>query len=83
MHSFSLNHGFIPLGFPGKVFNEVDYDTKGCCTLFPSLRFFPNGFFVSKILMRHILDGHPKESVINIPISGCPSLNLPHNCNSH
>jgi len=36
---FSLNHGFIPLGFPGKVFNEADYDTKGCCTLFPSLRF--------------------------------------------
>ena len=32
MHSFSLNHGFIPLGFPGKVFNKTDYDTKGCRT---------------------------------------------------
>ena len=37
LHSFSLNHGFISLGFSGKVFNEADYDTKGCCTLFPSL----------------------------------------------
>jgi len=27
LHSFSLNHGFIPLGFHGKVFNEADYCT--------------------------------------------------------
>ena len=71
LHSFSLNHGFIPLSFPGKVFNEADYDTKGCCTLFPSLKFFPTGFFSSKVLMRYILDGHPRGSVMNI-ISGCP-----------
>ena len=23
LHSFSLNQGFVPLGFPGKVFNEA------------------------------------------------------------
>ena len=63
---FFLNQGFIPLGFSGKVFNEGDYHTKGCCTLFPSLEFFPNGFFSRKVLMRHILDGHPRGSVINI-----------------
>jgi len=27
-------------------------------------------FFSSKVLMRHILDGHPKGIVMNI--SGCP-----------
>jgi hypothetical protein len=65
LHSFSLHHGFIPLGFPGKVFNEAVHTHKGWCTLFPSLGFFPNGFFSSKVLMRHILDGHPRGSVMN------------------
>ena len=74
LHSFSLNQGFIPLGFSGKVFNEADYDTKGCCTLFPSLIFFPIGFFSGKVLMRHILDRHPRGSVMNI-INGCPYNN--------
>jgi len=46
LHSFSLNPGFIPLGFPRKVFNETDYDTKGCCTLFPSLEFFFHHVFL-------------------------------------
>jgi hypothetical protein len=67
---FSLNQGRIPLRFPSKVFNEADYHTKGCCTLFPSLEFFPIGFFTSKGLMMHILDGHARGSVMNI-ISGC------------
>jgi len=41
MHSFFLNHDFIPLSFLGEVFNEADYHTqKGYCTLFPSLRIF-------------------------------------------
>jgi len=80
LHSFSLNHGFIPLGFSGKVFNETYYDTKGCCTHFPSLRFFPIEFFLGKVLIRHILDRHLRGSVTNIPISGCPPLNLPHGC---
>ena len=45
LHFFSLNHGFISLGFPGNVFNEADYDIKGYCTIFPSLEFFfPLGF---------------------------------------
>ena len=34
LHSFSLNHGFITLGFPGKVFNEADYDTKDVVLFF-------------------------------------------------
>jgi hypothetical protein len=34
-------------------------------TLFPSLEFFSTGFFSSKVLMRHILDEHPKGSVMN------------------
>ena len=42
MHSFSLNHGFIPLSFSDKV------------------------------LMRHILNEHPRGSAININ-SGCPN----------
>ena len=58
--------------FSSKVFNEADYHTqKGYCTLFPSLEFFPIRFFSSKILMRLILDGHPRASVMNI-INGCP-----------
>jgi len=76
LHSFSLNHGFIPLGFPGKVFNEADYDTKGCCTLFPSLEFFFIGFFSSKVLISHIFDQHPRESVMNT--SGCPCPSIFH-----
>jgi len=31
------------------------YYVKGYCTLFPSLEFFPIGFFSSKVLMRHIM----------------------------
>ena len=45
LHS-SLNHGFIPLGFSGKVFNEADYYTKGCCTLFPFTRIFFHWVFL-------------------------------------
>jgi len=65
LRSFFLNQGFIPLGFPGKVFNEADYHTKGCCTLFPSLEFFSIGFLSSKVLTRHILHGHPRGSAMN------------------
>lgn len=25
LHSFFLSHGFVPLGFPGKVFNEATF----------------------------------------------------------
>jgi len=72
LHSVSLNHGFVPLSFPDKVFNETDYHTqKRYCTLFPSLEFFIIRFFSSMVLMRHILNGHPRGSVMNI-ISGCP-----------
>jgi len=39
-----FNRGFILFSFPGMVFNDAYYDTKGCCTLFPSLEFFPVGF---------------------------------------
>jgi len=47
MHSISLNHCFISLGFHGKVFNEADYHTqKRYCTLFPSLEFFFHSAFL-------------------------------------
>ena len=30
LYSFFLHHGFVPLGFPGKVFNEaVSWTSKG------------------------------------------------------
>jgi len=66
LQSFFLSHGFILMGFSGKVFNETYYDTKGCFTFFLYYKFFPIGFFSSKILTRHILDRHPRESVVNI-----------------
>jgi hypothetical protein len=57
--------------FPGIIFNETNYDTKGFCALLPSLDFFPIGFLSSKVLMSHILHRHPKGNVMNI-INGCP-----------
>ena len=71
LHSFSFNHSFIPLGFPGKVFNEAVHTQKDI-VLFSFTRFFSLGFYSSKVLMRHILNGHPRGSVININ-SGCPN----------
>lgn len=35
---------------------------------------FPSCFSLVKVLTRHIFDGHPMKSVINI-ISGCPFNN--------
>jgi len=65
LHSFFLNHDFILMDFPSKVFNEADYDTKGCHILFPSLEFFSIGLFYSKVLMRHIIDEHPRGMSIH------------------
>jgi len=57
LHPFSLDHGFIPLDFSGKVFNEqIIAHSEGYCTLFPSLKVFPTRFYFSKVLMRHILN---------------------------
>ena len=44
---------------------------KDVVLFFPSLEFFSTGFFSSKVLIRHIHDGHPRGSVMNI-ISGYP-----------
>ena len=57
LDSFSLGLGFIPIGFPGKVFNEeANKAYNNISVLFcPSLRFFPVRFFLSKVLMRHII----------------------------
>ena len=46
LHSFSLRSGFIPLGFPDKVFNEaVEQERIQKATLFPlSYGFVPLGF---------------------------------------
>jgi hypothetical protein len=72
MHSFFLHQGFVPLGFPGKVFNEAFHTQKDIVLFFLHYNFFSTGFYFSKVLMRHILDGHPRGSVININ-SGCPN----------
>ena len=43
LYSFSLNQGFVPLGFPGKVFNEAA--SIKIVYSFPFTRFFvPMGF---------------------------------------
>ena len=60
LHSFSLCHGFFPLGFPGKVFNEA-VPTDRILYSFSFTRFFLTS---SKVLMRHIFGGHPKGSVM-------------------
>jgi len=70
LHSFSLNQGFIQLGFPDKVFNETILSHKRMLYTFSFIGIFPIQFFSIKVLMRHILDGHLRWSVINI-ISGC------------
>jgi len=51
---------------------QIITHSKGYCTLFPSLELFSTEFYFSKVLMRHILNEHPRESVININ-SGCPN----------
>ena len=46
LHSFSLDRGFFPLGFPGKVFNEATNGAyqKICVLFFLHWNFFPQGF---------------------------------------
>ncbi len=46
LHSFSLRSGFIPLGFPDKVFNEAVQQGRiqKATLFFPELRFCPIGF---------------------------------------
>ena len=50
LHSFSLSSGFVPLGFPDKVFNEARNSAyQRICVLFFFTRiffhrFFPTGF---------------------------------------
>ena len=69
LHSFSLGIGFIPMGFPGKIFNEAANKAynKICVLFFPSLKFFSTRFFLSKVLTRYIIiNGHPRGSVVNL-----------------
>ena len=52
LHSFFLNLGFVPMGFPGKVFNEAA--SINIVYSFPFTRFFLSQWvFPSKVLMRH------------------------------
>ena len=44
LHPFSLNHGFIPLEFSGKVFSEAVYTQKNIVLFFLHWNFFPLGF---------------------------------------
>ena len=39
---------------------QIIAHSKGYCTLFPSVELFLTGFYFSKVLMRHILKGHPR-----------------------
>ena len=48
---FSLVYGFIPLGFPSKVFNEATL--KDIVYSFSFTRFFSHWVFPGKVLMRH------------------------------
>ena len=45
LHSFSLHHGFVPLGFPGKVFNEAVH-TQRMMYSFSFTRIFPQWVFL-------------------------------------
>ena len=68
LYSFSLNQGFVPLGFPGKVFNEATLII--IVYFFSFTEFLSQWVFLSKVLMRHnnICYGHPRGSVMNIVI---------------
>jgi hypothetical protein len=68
LHSFSLNRGFVPLGFPGKVFNEAAcHAYRNTVYSFSFTGFLSHRVFPSKVLTRHIyIDGHPRGSVINL-----------------
>lgn len=68
LYSFFLNQGFVPLGFPGKVFNEATLII--IVYSFSFTEFLSQWVFLSKVLMRHnnICYGHPRGSVMNIVI---------------
>ena len=68
LYSFFLNQGFVPLGFPGKVFNEATLII--IVYSFSFTEFLSQWVFLSKVLMRHdnICYGHPRGSVMNIDI---------------
>ena len=51
LYSFSLNQGFVPLGFPGKVFNEATLII--IVYSFSFTEFISQWVFLSKVLMRH------------------------------
>jgi hypothetical protein len=66
MHLFFPSPWFCPiLDVPGKIFNEQSKH-KMMLYFFSFTRiFFYWGFFSSKVLMRHILDGHPRGNLMN------------------
>ena len=51
LYSFFLNQGFVPLGFPGKVFNEATLII--IVYSFSFTEFLSQWVFLSKVLMRH------------------------------
>ena len=69
LYSFFLNQGFVPLSFPGKVFNEATLIIIIVYS-FSFTEFLSQWVFLSKVLMRHnnICYGHPRGSVMNIVI---------------
>ena len=58
LHSFSLSYGFVPLGFPSQVFNEVVSPKRIEEQLYYfslSLHFCPTGFYEARFLTRQFV----------------------------
>ena len=64
--SLFLDQGFVPIGYPGKVFNEaIIYANHKVYTLFfPSLRFFATRFFLGMVFNRAYSCVASRESIM-------------------
>lgn len=63
LHSFFLQHDFIPQNFPDKVFNQIVFSLKILYS-FSFIKIISTDF-LNKILMRQILNKHKRDSVMN------------------
>ena len=72
LYSFFLNQGFVPLGFPGKVFNEATLIIN--VYSFSFIGFLSQWVFLSKNLKENIY-----KSIIprNVKLAEAPSHGLP------
>ena len=74
LYSFFLNQGFVPLDFPGKVFNETTLII--IVYSFSFTEFLSQWVFLSKVLMRYnnICYGHTRGVLWILWLYGCPYL---------